>query len=918
MLHLLLVLSFASGMCGIAYEILYARLLTTYLGDAFFVSAAILATFLLGIAIGALAAKRLLRWLWAIELSIGLYSAAVAFGIHHGSQALQERLHPLLGGRPAAVTLAVAIFLIIPAVLVGTSVPLFATYCRGHAGDRRAEAWFESVYSLYNLGAAVCVMLIEFLLLRALGLRATLLLVAGVNLASALALRRFRVPFREAAEEPSVRVERRPAVALLMVSVASGIYQMVFLKLVEVAFGPYHENFAISVALALVGITVGTRIVVRVGWSFQSTLAHGSALLLLGSLLLVPVIRLWGFANALGTDLHLPTTLVKLACLTLLGLLPFAVYGSTLPALVREYRGSRTAEGALLSLSSVGNCVGYLAAVFWVYEKLSFLGVALLLAGAFAVAALLAGAAANLRRLWRTGVAALVVLVLLLTTWKEWLFSLEYREFVSPKAFQLAVGNLDRVEVVKRFDNHISVVTTKDGYEFLNINGYRSLMAERGRTIPTELVYGSVPALFAPRREKAIVLGIGTGITAGASALLFDQLTAVEINPAMFEMLPRWQEHNLHLGERRNARLVLDDGLAFMARTGEHYDAVINTVTSPMYFSSSKLYTRDFFELVKQHLTPDGIYSMWFDARATRQGARIIFTTLASSFRDCVLVFLRSSYSQVICSQQPLRAHPMAEADWPAPIREKLAPFSLLPIASLMEAIVIPSHHLLDTDWGEYENTFDRPILEYTMASKSLQLDEEVLAPYVLARADFRSTFASGDALDNRKLAERCAKLRLLSFAAPSACLTELTGGDTLKVPYEYVHAVMGVMRGHASTERQALISRLIDLGYVQEAREEIADVLKSGGNTPSGRLLWLRANLDNPEVLTPERIATVIRLDPTSAATRRLVVGALLRQGRPRGALAQLGVLRLMNDYSDHDNEIEVALRAQIGEEHP
>jgi predicted membrane-bound spermidine synthase len=174
------------GMCGIAYEIIYARLLTTYLGDAYFVSAAILATFLLGIAIGALAAKRLLRWLWAVELSIGLYSAAVALGSHHYSQALLGRLCPLLGGRPAAVTLAVLLFLIVPAVLVGASVPLFAAYCRGHAGDRRAEAWFESVYSLYNLGAAVCVMLIEFLLLRALGLRATLLVVASVNLMSAL------------------------------------------------------------------------------------------------------------------------------------------------------------------------------------------------------------------------------------------------------------------------------------------------------------------------------------------------------------------------------------------------------------------------------------------------------------------------------------------------------------------------------------------------------------------------------------------------------------------------------------------------------------------------------------------------------------------------------------------------------------
>ena len=41
---MLLALAFASGMCGLAYEVLYSRLITTYLGDMVTVSAAILAS----------------------------------------------------------------------------------------------------------------------------------------------------------------------------------------------------------------------------------------------------------------------------------------------------------------------------------------------------------------------------------------------------------------------------------------------------------------------------------------------------------------------------------------------------------------------------------------------------------------------------------------------------------------------------------------------------------------------------------------------------------------------------------------------------------------------------------------------------------------------------------------------------------
>ena len=205
------------------------------------------------------------------------------------------------------------------------------------------------------------------------------------------------------------------------------------------------------------------------------------------------------------------------------------------------------------------------------------------------------------------------------------------------------------------------------------------------------------------------------------------------------------------------------------------------------------------------------------------------------------------------------------------------------------------------------------------MASKSLILDDELLAPYVMARMDFRSTFAHRERLDDSELAERCAKLRIMGSFTPFACLAELTNGDVSKLPYEYVHAVMGALRvQQASVERQGLIHRLLDLGHVEEAREEIDDLMRVAGDIPSGRRLWLLANLDNPGVLTPERIAKVVRLDPISAATRRLVVAALLRQGQPRQALAQLAVLKRMNDFTESDRQIEAALGTQLGEAQP
>ena len=59
----LTLLALLSGCCALAYEILYMRGLTTLLGDMLYVHAAILSTFLVGIALGARLAWHCVRWM---------------------------------------------------------------------------------------------------------------------------------------------------------------------------------------------------------------------------------------------------------------------------------------------------------------------------------------------------------------------------------------------------------------------------------------------------------------------------------------------------------------------------------------------------------------------------------------------------------------------------------------------------------------------------------------------------------------------------------------------------------------------------------------------------------------------------------------------------------------------------------------
>jgi len=121
-LPLLLLLS---GFCGISYEILYTKLLGNLLGNQFTINATVLLTFLLGIGLGTLYAHRFARYLWLIEALIGLYAAAMAMAAGAIDHFLYTTI-PFLGTNLFAAALASFVLLLVPAFMIGCTIPLFA------------------------------------------------------------------------------------------------------------------------------------------------------------------------------------------------------------------------------------------------------------------------------------------------------------------------------------------------------------------------------------------------------------------------------------------------------------------------------------------------------------------------------------------------------------------------------------------------------------------------------------------------------------------------------------------------------------------------------------------------------------------------------------------------------------------------
>ena len=91
------------------------------------------------------------------------------------------------------------------------------------------------------------------------------------------------------------------------------------------------------------------------------------------------------------------------------------------------------------------------------------------------------------------------------------------------------------------------------------------------------MIVGATSALFSKENQKALVFGLGTGVTAGSTARLYGRTKVVEINPAMSHIPKHFHSQNQNLMENKNADIVLEDGISTLLYEKQNYDAIIST-----------------------------------------------------------------------------------------------------------------------------------------------------------------------------------------------------------------------------------------------------------------------------------------------------------------------------------------------------
>jgi spermidine synthase len=125
---------------------------------------------------------------------------------------------------------------------------------------------------------------------------------------------------------------------------------------------------------------------------------------------------------------------------------------------------------------------------------------------------------------------------------------------------------------------------------------------------------GHITHLIPARPARALVIGCGAGVTAGAVSIgpHVQRMTIAEIEP----LVPRsvalyFGEHNYNVVSNPKVNIEYDDARHYLLTTDEKFDAITSDPLDPWVKGAATLYTTEFFDLVKRRLNPGGVVTLF-------------------------------------------------------------------------------------------------------------------------------------------------------------------------------------------------------------------------------------------------------------------------------------------------------------------
>ncbi len=631
-----------SGFAALLYQTAWLRQFSLVFGTSELAVAAVLAAYMGGLSLGAAVAARYVHQITRPVLFYGLLEAGIAISALAVPLLLQlARIVyvAMLGGQPEPVDasglgqsffyLIVAfVVLAIPTTFMGATLPLLTKYVV--KSEAQIGTRVGLLYATNTVGAIGGTLVAGFVLLPLLGLNGTVWVGVVINLvvfvlAASIAIQIGKItsatgadgqnlgPATGAIQSEPTGVPRRRfwILPIMLLSGANAfVYEVLWTRLLGHILGGSITAFATMLAGFLSGIAIGSAIASR----FARTREQATGYFVIAQL---------GIAVTSGLIYQLlPLAIPETAGLggnvafAILVLLPATIFiGATFPLAVRMLAVSELdaapASARVYSWNTVGAIAGATLAAFFIIPLLKYEGtmkLAVLLNASL-------GLAAAFLATRRVRIAIAFPLIFFLGFLGFYYPKLPEAILRSSPVFPMPGGEIVFYEVGR---SATVVVIEEGGSFYLRTNGLPEAAPSELGSPPerrTQRNLSLFPVLARPRAESMLVVGFGGGVALESVPESVSSVDVIELEPQVLQA-------NRFYGDRRQnnplddprINIVVNDARSALSLTDKKYDAIVSQPSHPWTAGASHLYTREFMQLAREHLTEDGVFLQWMNA----------------------------------------------------------------------------------------------------------------------------------------------------------------------------------------------------------------------------------------------------------------------------------------------------------------
>ena len=627
LLPVLLLLFVGSGCAALIYEIVWFQLLQLVIGSSAVSLGVLLGTFMGGMCLGSLALPRLvsarhhpLRVYACLELGIGIIGITVLLAM------------PLVGGLYTAWAgsglvgillrgVAAGVCLVPPTLLMGATLPAIARWVET---TPEGVSWLGFFYGGNIGGAVLGSLLAGFYLLRVYDGATATYVAAALNLTVALlALALAKATPHEAIAPAPEKVERARGSWAVYVAIAlSGMTalaaEVIWTRILSLLFGATVYTFSLILTVFLVGLGIGS----SGGAALARSVRRPRVAMAWAAYMLTESLPYWPINPSLSGDPWINLQLDVVRCLW--AVLPAAIlWGASFPLALASVAspGQDPAQlvGGVYAANTVGAIVGSLGAslilVAWIGSQhaqqlliaicgvsgLLMLGPELVgegrpgsrleLAGTIALVVAMGCAAFLVRRVH--GVPGLLV---------------AYGRFASTRVAQPP-------EIIYVGEGLMaSVAVSRVGGALNYHNAGKVQASSEPQDMRLQRMLGHLTTLVPAHPRSIVVIGCGAGVTAGAVSIdpTVERVTIAEIEPLVPRVVSTYfSQYNFDVIRNPKVHVQLDDARHYILTSKEKFDAVTSDPLDPWVKGAAMLYTKEFFDAVKEHLNPGGVVTLF-------------------------------------------------------------------------------------------------------------------------------------------------------------------------------------------------------------------------------------------------------------------------------------------------------------------